>query len=253
MQKYYESISVTLPVCTANRTFKVLWSNVVDIWNVIPLLRSLILIKRVQFSHLDVIPSLKFSQYIKTTAKKQLYPWLRIHGVLPLLSVRHHGVLFQYKNNVYILPWNVSLLGKMNFFWGRGAGVGKDSVIPNQIRVYCYKHVVPTVAWRSLCSCGIVRQEFRDTIKVFTIRHAVPETRQREFQNEREAELWTDHLPFTRLALQSRIYQGLLWYTNTNLSVELACFICLTVIHIADRAHRAAVTRTWGLQPWTIS
>jgi hypothetical protein len=48
------------------------------------------------------------------------------------------------------------------------------------------------------------------------------------FQNEREAELWTDHLPITRLALQSRTYQGLLWYTNANVSVELACFICLT-------------------------
>jgi hypothetical protein len=70
---------------------------------------------------------------------------------------------------------------------GGGGGGGVGSVIPNKI--YCYRHVVPTVAWRSLCSCGIVRQEFRDTIKVFTISHAVPETRQREFQNEREAEL----------------------------------------------------------------
>ena len=65
--------------------------------------------------------------------------------------------------------------------------VGMDSVIPNQI--YCYKHVVLKAAWRSLCICGIVRQKFRDTIKIFAISHAVPETRQREFQNEREAEL----------------------------------------------------------------
>jgi len=54
--------------------------------------------------HLEVIPSLKFSQYNKTAAKKQTYPWLRMHGVLPVLSIRHHGVLLQYKNNVYILP-----------------------------------------------------------------------------------------------------------------------------------------------------
>jgi len=62
-----------------------------------------------------------------------------------------------------------------------------DSVIPNQI--YRYELVVPTVAWRYLCSRGIVRHEFHDTVKIFTFSHAVPETRQREFQNEREAEL----------------------------------------------------------------
>jgi len=54
--------------------------------------------------HLDVILTLKFSQYNKTATKKQIYPWLRMHGALSLLSISHHGVLLQYKNNVYILP-----------------------------------------------------------------------------------------------------------------------------------------------------
>ena len=86
--------------------------------------------------HLDVIPSLKFSQYIKTAAKKQIYPWLRMHGVLPLLSIRYHGVLLQYKNNVYILPSNVSLLGEINLFGGWGV-VGMDSVITNILLQTC--------------------------------------------------------------------------------------------------------------------